>query len=212
MIKNTLNSKSYIGSAINVQGRWRKHKSLLNRNIHINKKLQNSWNKSENVFEFILLEKCDSLNLIEREQYYIDTLKPFFNIRKIASSNLGLKTSIETREKMSNSSIERYKNNPELRDNLSMLMKGNTYNLGRKSKRKGIPISETTRDKISKSRCRYKEILQYNISGELVSIYTSIQDARVKTNIKGISRAVLGKRGTAGGFTWKENKTNTKWQ
>lgn len=37
-----------------------------------------------------MLEYCDKLVLISREQYYIDTLKPFFNVCLTAGSTLGI--------------------------------------------------------------------------------------------------------------------------
>ena len=48
-----------------------------------------------------ILEYCDSKYVISREQYYIDLLKPKYNILKIAGSNLGYKHSEETRAKIS---------------------------------------------------------------------------------------------------------------
>lgn len=41
-ILNTANNKVYIGSSININNRWAKHKALLRHNKHENPKLQNS--------------------------------------------------------------------------------------------------------------------------------------------------------------------------
>lgn len=97
-ISNLLNGKVYIGSAVDYDSRWRTHKSRLNRNIHSNKHLQGAWNEyGEVVFNFVVLEYVfDKLNLLKREQYWIDTTeccdpKLGYNKRKIANSNLGLK-------------------------------------------------------------------------------------------------------------------------
>jgi len=46
------------------------------------------------------LEYCEPSNCIEREQYYIDLLKPEYNILKLAGSSLGHIYSEETKEKM----------------------------------------------------------------------------------------------------------------
>jgi group I intron endonuclease len=48
-----------------------------------------------------ILEYCDSKDLIKREQYYINLLKPKYNIMKIAGSRLGSGHTEETRAKMS---------------------------------------------------------------------------------------------------------------
>jgi len=52
-------------------------------------------------FNFQILEYCNTSVLIEREQFYIDTLHPAYNKRLTADSNLGLKRSEESRKKMS---------------------------------------------------------------------------------------------------------------
>ena len=55
---------------------------------------QNIYNKHKS-FEFIVLEKVDKNNLVLKEQFYIDTLKPNINILKVAKSSLGYKHSKE---------------------------------------------------------------------------------------------------------------------
>jgi group I intron endonuclease len=42
-------------------------------------------------FSLDILEYCESSILIKREQYYIDTLNPEYNILKIAGSSFGYK-------------------------------------------------------------------------------------------------------------------------
>jgi len=52
-------------------------------------------------FTLEILEYCDSDKCLEREQYYIDLLKPEYNILQKAGSSLGFKHSEETLAKMS---------------------------------------------------------------------------------------------------------------
>ena len=53
-IKNLINNKMYIGSTSDFKSRCRSHRTLLNRNKHFNKHLQNSVNKyGLSNFEFI---------------------------------------------------------------------------------------------------------------------------------------------------------------
>jgi group I intron endonuclease len=105
-IVNIKTNKLYIGSSKTIKERWRKHKTLLNKNIHHNKHLQHSWNKyGSSCFEFNIIELCDKSDLIVREQYWIDltkcTNKRFgYNIKKVAGSNLGTKMSKETKLKL----------------------------------------------------------------------------------------------------------------
>lgn len=91
-ILNTKTNKFYIGSAINLKERRRLHFLVLANNNHCNIHLQRSYNKHSGwFFDFIILEYCENKDLIKCEQYYIDTLKPEYNIYKIAGSPLGTK-------------------------------------------------------------------------------------------------------------------------
>ena len=73
-----LNSKKiYVGSTIQkFQTRWNVHKSNLKSGNHPNRYLQNSWDKhGEDPFTFEILEhSLIAEKVVEREQYYIDTL------------------------------------------------------------------------------------------------------------------------------------------
>ena len=47
-------------------------------------------------FRLDILEYCDGKEVIYREQYYLDLLKPEYNILKTAGSSLGFKHTSET--------------------------------------------------------------------------------------------------------------------
>jgi len=51
-------------------------------------------------FKLEILEHCKPSESIRREQYYLDLLKPEYNVLKVAGSCLGIKRSIETIEKI----------------------------------------------------------------------------------------------------------------
>lgn len=53
-------------------------------------------------FSLEILEYCDKEVLLEREQYYLDNLRPEYNIVKTAGSTLGYKHTEESLEKMRN--------------------------------------------------------------------------------------------------------------
>jgi len=103
-ITNTSTFRSYVGSAVNILKRFTAHRRNLDAMTHPNKRLQNSWVKwGAQHFEFVVIELAEKELLISREQYWIDALDASvggFNIRKIAGSNLGLKSSPETRAKL----------------------------------------------------------------------------------------------------------------
>lgn len=101
-IQSVINSKRYVGSAVNLRRRKIIHFSLLKKQDHFNIHLKNHYNKYGKAdLQFSILEYCVKEKLIEREQYYIDTLKPEFNILPTAGSWLGVKHSEETKRKMS---------------------------------------------------------------------------------------------------------------
>lgn len=74
-ITNVVNNKFYIGSTIYTKDRFYNHKRTLNLNKHINKHLQNSWNKyGEHNFKFEIIDSIfgtrnDGYDL---EQFYLD--------------------------------------------------------------------------------------------------------------------------------------------
>ena len=60
-------------------------------------------------FRLDILEYCDKESLIKREQYYIDLLKPEYNILKVAGSRLGSKQSLKTKLLIADSLKNRYR-------------------------------------------------------------------------------------------------------
>jgi len=101
-IKSELNDKSYIGSAVDLNDRKRVHLRDLKNKRHCNIHLQRHYNKyGRKDLYFSILEFCKKEMLIEREQHYLDTLRPEFNICKIAGSSLGVKHSEEAKQKIS---------------------------------------------------------------------------------------------------------------
>lgn len=92
----------YVGSAINVHVRWVRHLNDLRNNRHHSKKLQNHYYKyGEADLQFSIIFRCGRKQLLMYEQHYLDLLNPFFNNRKKAESNLGMKYSEEHRRKIS---------------------------------------------------------------------------------------------------------------
>lgn len=88
-IINLYNNKCYVGSSKNVYQRLSKHRSLLRKNKHNNKILQNSWNKyKEDNFDYQILEFCNEDVLEKKEQYYIDNYNSDLNITKIVERNI----------------------------------------------------------------------------------------------------------------------------
>lgn len=93
----------YIGSAVSFDDRRWVHLCDLRKGKHHSHILQNSFNKhGEEAFEFSVIEEVeDKQMLIQREQHYMDTLKPRYNISKTAGSPLGTIHTAQSRLNMS---------------------------------------------------------------------------------------------------------------
>ena len=111
--------KKYIGSAICLGTRFRNHLRGFETKTHFNSKLLNAVLKhGVNSIRITVLEYCDPEKVLEREQYYLDTLlyaqdyiatqkkdprfeKYGYNHRPIVTSNLGFTHSEKAKKKLS---------------------------------------------------------------------------------------------------------------
>lgn len=104
-IVNLINNNFYIGSSNNLYIRQIHHFTGLRNKKHFNIYLQNAVDKYglEN-FKFEILSTCPPEYLIQLEQWFINNLKPTYNIlREVVNSQLGLKWRQESKDKLSKS-------------------------------------------------------------------------------------------------------------
>jgi len=152
----------YIGSAVLFLRRKDRHLIDLRKNVHCNLILQRCFNKyGEESVNFDILESGVK-NLIDREQYYIDTLNPAINICRQAANRLGVKHTEETKNK-----LRGHKHSLETRQKMSARLKGKKQSSSLIEKRiskirgknhylygthfgKGKILSVKTREKLSK--------------------------------------------------------------
>lgn len=91
-IRCKVNGKIYVGSAVNLAGRWYLHRRNLRQRTHHNLHLQQAWDKyGEENFEFSVLEFVGASDLLKSEQAWIDATgctdrKIGFNIFPLAGS------------------------------------------------------------------------------------------------------------------------------
>lgn len=220
-IRNLVNEKVYVGSAVNLRTRWHKHLSNLRHNRHCNTKLQNAYNKygKDNLIFEILELVPNKEQLLDREQYYIDTLNAVnegYNICPVAGNTMGVfhteesiqkmriahsNISEETRRRMSEAGKRRGPLSEETKRRISKTLKGKT-------------LSSTHRENLSKAlkgRCKgmYTGSARYNAKPvmciETGIIYDAIAEAsrETHTNRTSIIRCVKGTQSTANGFHWK---------
>ena len=164
-ILNKVNGKFYIGSAFDFNKRFREHRYHLNKQTHKNPYLQSAWLKYwEQSFEFIILEYviCDKEFLYIREQFWIDSLKPNYNLASKAGSRAGVPMPESAKKRIGENSKRHMtgrKRSEEFKAQMSNRMKGHQWNIGRKqspevianrvAKNTGQTRSEETKLKIS---------------------------------------------------------------
>jgi GIY-YIG catalytic domain len=99
---NIITGDSYIGSAIDLSKRLNNYLNIAFLNKELKKGrsviysalLKYGFSK----FKLDILEYCQPIDLIKREQYYFDSLNPKYNILKTAGSSFGFKHSETTKE------------------------------------------------------------------------------------------------------------------
>ena len=81
-ITNTITGDFYIGSSKNVKRRWTEHKSPSRWNKHPNNPMYIDMQEyGKDKFAFEILAEVEAGSLKEKEQYFIELLKPAYNDR-----------------------------------------------------------------------------------------------------------------------------------
>jgi len=207
---NLITGKSYVGSSINLGHRFSQYYSL----AHLKKKelsiiyraiLKHGYTK----FTLDILEYCESSLCISREQYYLDLLKPEYNICKIAGSRLGTKQSEETKIKigivqkgMHNhfyGKMHTDETRKKIHLSLKSIVRGNNK-----------PRVATLETKLSMSlRCKGVNVKVYDKSNNLINEFPTITSV---AKYFGLSIRTIGyyldKDKTYNGYIFKSNLSN----
>jgi len=102
LLTNLLNKEKYVGQSIDLGKRFTKYLTLSylkNRNTLVISRALIKYGYAN--FSISILEYCDKDILNEREQYYMDNIKPVYNTLKIAGSSSGYKHIQESKDKRS---------------------------------------------------------------------------------------------------------------
>jgi group I intron endonuclease len=204
IIRNTINQRTYIGSAVNIHLRRNKHVSELKRNIHHSNALQNFVNKYgiETIY-FEVLILCSPNDLIEMEQYYLDLLQPIFNMCKRAGSTLGNKYSEEVNNKKRMALLGR-KFSEERRMRISQAKKG------KPSPRKGVRMGEDQKEKLRQANLGKKlsEETKYKIGRAGIGNKHSLGRKLSEETKRKISEAGKGNKSHLGRTFSEEHRKN----
>jgi predicted GIY-YIG superfamily endonuclease len=225
-IRNKNNNKFYLGSSKNFSHRKCEHKRDLSLNKHHSPRLQHAWNKyGPESFVFEIVEEfskdySDKL-LLEREQYWIDNLKPCddsigYNISPNAHG--GWRGQLPKHSKkvkqftLDGQFVKLWSHAGQIQKELGLrvyaalrpapCMKNNLRSIGGY-----VWCYEDQEPTIYNSygdAMKHKPVLQYTKKGVLLKQWGSVTEAMKVLNIWGIEAAANGYRGrkSAHGFIW----------
>lgn len=231
-IRNTINGKIYVGSSKELLSRWRHHVNSLKRGDHHSRHLQRAWDKyGEHSFKFEIIEYTEESMLVEREQYYLDTLNPCdrhigYNVAPTAESPLGITRTEETKRKLREINLGKKlsedtkkkigaglknsqkwldsKQSPEYREKLRQA------NLGENNPNWGNAHGKSGEDhymfgRFGKLHHRAQRIGQYTKSGVLIKEWDSFADITRDIGLKhpNIVSCCKGRLQSAYGYVWK---------
>jgi group I intron endonuclease len=197
---NKINGNFYIGSSTNLKNRFVRYFDLnyisrVRNELSISRALIKYGYSN---FRLDILEYYDNskLKLLEREQYYIDLLKPVYNIEKIAGSSAGRKLSDETKQLISESLKKRYLIHPSAN-------KGKTHteetkilmSIARKGSKNpfyGNKHSEASKELIRKSKIGKKQSIETREArsttlGQPIYLYKINKDLNLEVELSKIN-------------------------
>lgn len=178
----------YIGSAVNIKNRFSRHKGDLEKNRHRNPILQNHVNKYgiEDI-EFSIIEYVpDIQNLLNREQYYFDSLFPTFNVLKLAGSPLGTRASADTKLKISENNSKYWLNkslSDEHKENISKGRVGIKANIPEESKKRKSEKLKNNKHAVGFTRTEeHKLAIKTAHQGKVISEETRKKQSESRTD------------------------------
>ena len=220
IITNTINGNRYIGQSIDIKRRFWDHRCISHeRNRHMKHALKKYGKEN---FRYEVLEECDVDALDERETYYINLLKPEYNVmsggqvhREVTDDVkkiLSEKSKQQWRKKSASERADIIKNNligprkghpvlPETREKLR------NANIGKKQSEETISKRmETFRRKkeagwVKNGKAHCKRI----VCMETGEVFESVKSAGEHFNMRStnISAMLKGRQATAKGYHFK---------
>lgn len=122
-INNNITNKCYIGSTSNLKKRISQHFSNLNKKKHSNIHLQSSYDiYGKDSFEVIILVNCPIEYQFKLEQWFIDNIKPEYNLSKFAIFTQQLPETKDTRLNKRKGQLKRWEDKAQ-RQNVSSYLK-----------------------------------------------------------------------------------------
>jgi len=204
-IQNITNSDCYVGSSSNYSRRKKRHFEDLKKGNHHSIILQRAYNKyGVDLFEISILESFEYItkqDILNKEQFYLDTIKPVYNICKTAGSQLGSKRDVNFKE----ACRKRMKGKTPWNKGIKTGKQSKEAIFNRKTSLKGRIVTTETKDKIKKGIS--KPIAQFNSEGEFIKNWESAKQASLELNFcyTALVKYLTGKSNikTFKNFIWK---------
>lgn len=172
-----INGKSYVGSSVYLEKRMGHYFSFAYLERYIKKGKSQIYaallKYGYSSFSLEILEYCERSLAVSREQYYIDLLKPEYNILKKADSSLGYKHSEETLEKLKSFAIR-----PENLDKLKIF----NASVAQKERMKINTLSEEDKEHLKR--------IQLSNSHSVIVLDTFNNETRVLPSIHEAARLI----------------------
>lgn len=205
-ITNIVNNKKYVGKSVNIKSRTLAHIGCLdvectNENKHFN----NAWKKyGKDCFRIDILELCNYEKLPERELHWMTVLNTTDNkigYNKRMDSSGGMIPHEDTRKLLSERGIQRYINNPELKEKMgirsSLFWKNNP------------DVKAQMAIKVSEKTTKYK-VEQYDKEGNLLYVYNGVKDV-IDKNPEYYDKHIYNAMSTAKSNRYKHYAYGFKW-
>lgn len=227
MIKNNVNGKIYIGSAIDIHERWSLHKTSLRANRSM-KKLQEDWNiYDEDCFEMIILEVTinDEKILTTTEQKYLDKFKPYegdvgYNKNPKAIRTVERPNRPIYQYDMEGVFIKEWKSISEAARNVIIKPSG-IYQSCKSNKISAAGFIWRFKNDLNNTDnlnpdefidSHWTPVLQYDLYGNFMKEWKNITVASTYTNTNdcSITNVCAGRAKTGGNFIWRYKKDDIK--
>lgn len=215
-IRNTINNKVYVGSAVDFHIRWSAHVNELNGKRHHNSKLSMAWQKySETCFVFEILEPVtDASLLINCEQKWLDKLQSYrlgYNMCPTAGNCLGRRFSDATRKKMAESAKRRPPMSAETRARLSAISRNASLasRAAGTAKRTGSKRNAQTRQKMSMAQTGKRHSAETKAK---LAVLAATMPTEQREKIAAALRGRKGKRHTPESIAKMSEAKRIGWQ
>lgn len=204
-ITNIQNGMRYVGQSRNIEKRFVEH---LRDDIKLKTKLGEAIREygSKN-FALTILEECKIKELDEKERKWIKELNTFPNEYNMT---IGGRDQICDLDKLraipTEEVIKLWEQGLTIKQIQQKFGKSSTNTIKNQLLEKGYKQEDIeNRGKLARAKGTSKIVQQYNLQGDFIAEYYSLNEAGRVTNIssQNIGQVCKGKRPTAGGFIWK---------